>query len=467
MAGLSMSMLLSSLGTSIASVALPTLATEFAASFAATQWIVLAYLLASTTLLVTVGRLGDLMGRRRLLLLGILLFTGAAAIAGAAPTLWVLIAARSAQGLGAAVMVTLSMALIGEAVPKDRTGSAMGLLGTMSAVGTALGPSLGGALIAVAGWRTIFLLNVPLGLLSLLLVLRHLPAETRPRESGPGRFDMPGTLLLALTLGAYALAMTTGRGSFGSLGTGLLLATLVGLWLFVWTEQRAAAPLIRLSAFRDAKLSRALVMSMLVSTVVMATLVVGPFYLSRGLALDAAGVGLVMSVGPLVSALAGVPAGRMVDRLGPSTMTLLGLGGMALGTAALALLPGCGGVIGYMVPLVVITANYALFQAANNTGVMANVASDQRGVVSALLNLSRNLGLITGASFLGAVFAIGAGAEDVTQARPDEAMAGMQATFAVATLLVVVALGVGSRGRCAVLRRAAERAGSATPPCRG
>jgi len=462
-----MSMLLSSLGTSIASVALPTLASEFAASFAAAQWIVLAYLLASTTLLVTVGRLGDTFGRRRLLLLGILLFTGAAAVAGAAPTLWVLIVARSAQGLGAAVMVTLTMALIGEAVPKDRTGSAMGLLGTMSAVGTALGPSLGGALIALAGWRAIFLLNVPLGLLSLVLVLRHLPAETPSRVRGPGRLDVPGTLLLAWTLGAYALAMTTGRGSFGSLGTGLLLAALVGLALFVWAQHRAASPLIRLSAFRDAQLSRAMVMSMLVSTVVMATLVVGPFYLSRALALDAARVGLVMSVGPLVSALTGVPAGRLVDRLGSSTMTLLGLGGMVLGTAAIALLPDWGGPFGYVVPLVAITACYALFQAANNTGVMANVAPDQRGVASALLNLARNLGLITGASFLGAVFAIGTGAQDVTQARPAEAVAGMQATFAVATLLVVVALGVGSRGRGASLRRAAERTGSATPPCRG
>src|SRR6186713_2317088 len=142
LAALSLSMLLSSLGTSIANVGLPTLAQAFNASFQAVQWIVLAYLLAITTLIVSAGRLGDLIGRRRLLLAGISLFTAASVLCGMAPTLWLLIAARAAQGLGAAVMMALAMALIGETVSKAKTGRAIGLLGTMSAVGTALGPTL-------------------------------------------------------------------------------------------------------------------------------------------------------------------------------------------------------------------------------------------------------------------------------------------------------------------------------------
>src|SRR5215216_2191711 len=146
LASLSLSMLLSSLGTSIANVALPTLADAFNASFQNVQWIVLAYLLAITTLIVSAGRLGDMIGRRRLLLAGLALFTAASLLCGIAPTLGWLIAARAAQGLGAAVIMALTMAFVGETVPKARTGSAMGLLGTMSAIGTALGPSLGGAL---------------------------------------------------------------------------------------------------------------------------------------------------------------------------------------------------------------------------------------------------------------------------------------------------------------------------------
>src|SRR5882672_10467797 len=141
---LCLSMLLSSLGTSIANVGLPTLAQVFHASFHEVQWIVLAYLLAITTLIVSVGRLGDLIGRRRLLLSGICLFTVASLLCGVAPTLGLLIAARAAQGLGAAIMMALTVALVAETVPNAKTGSAMGLLGTMSAIGTTLGPSLGG-----------------------------------------------------------------------------------------------------------------------------------------------------------------------------------------------------------------------------------------------------------------------------------------------------------------------------------
>src|SRR5438105_2321078 len=148
LANLSLSMLLSSLGTSIANVGLPTFAHAFNASFQEVQWIVLAYLLAITTLIVSVGRLGDIIGRRRLLLVGIFLFTVASVLCGVAPTLWLLIAARAAQGLGAAIMMALTMAFVGDTVPKANTGSAMGMLGTMSAIGTALGPSLGGALIS-------------------------------------------------------------------------------------------------------------------------------------------------------------------------------------------------------------------------------------------------------------------------------------------------------------------------------
>ena len=442
LAGLSLSMLLSSLGTSIANVALPTLALAFTATFQEVQWIVLAYLLAITTLIVSVGRLGDIIGRRRLLLAGIFLFTTASILCGVAPSLWLLIAARAAQGLGAAVMMALTMAFVGETVPKAKIGSAMGLLGTMSAIGTALGPSLGGVLIAGLGWRAIFLVNVPLGVLTLLLAQRHLPADRRKTNSDRVRFDYAGTLLLALTLAAYALAMTIGRGHFGSLNVALLSAAFIGVGLFVLAEARAASPLIRLSMFRDPVLSASLAMSALVSTVVMATLVVGPFYLSRALGLDAAMVGLVLSVGPLVAALTGFPAGRIVDRLGTQRMTICGLIGMAIGASILTVLPLALGIPGYVGPIIVITAGYAVFQTANNTAVMKDIRPDQRGVISGMLNLSRNLGLITGASAMGAVFAFASATTDITTARPAAVATGMRITFAVAAGLIVVALAI-------------------------
>ena len=352
LASLALCMLLPSLGTSIANVALPTLAEAFAASFQQVQWVVLAYLLATTTLIVSVGRLGDIAGRRRLLIAGIVLFTAASAVCGVASGLWLLIAARAAQGLGAAIMMALTMAFVGEAVPKARTGSAMGLLGTMSAVGTALGPSLGGVLIAGFGWRAIFFVNVPLGVLALVLAQRCLPADRRASKAERSRFDTVGTLLLALTLAAYALAMTIGRGRFGLVNVALLAAAALGVGLFVLAEARAASPLIRLARFRDPVLGASLAMSAIVSTVMMATLVVGPFYLAGALGLDTALVGIVMSVGPVIAALTGVPAGRIVDRFGAQRTTVSGLAGMAVGCSALCVAPAALGIAGYAIPVV-------------------------------------------------------------------------------------------------------------------
>lgn len=454
LASLSLSMLLSSLGTSIANVGLPTLAQAFAASFQHVQWIVLAYLLAITTLIVSVGRLGDLTGRRRLLLAGIFLFTLASVLCGIAPTLGLLIAARVAQGLGAAVMMALTMAFVGETVPKAKTGSAMGLLGTMSAIGTALGPSLGGVLIAGLGWRAIFLIMLPLGILTFLLARRYLPVDRRAPKTDRAGFDKVGTLLLGASLAAYALAVTVGRGHFDGLNLALLLAAVLGGGLFVLVQARVASPLIRLAAFRNAVLSTSLAMNVLVSTVMMATLVVGPFYLSRALGLDAALVGIVMSIGPIISALSGVPAGRIVDRLGAAFMVIVGLIVMAAGLVALSMLPAMFGSAGYIAAIAVLTPGYQLFQAANNTTVMVDVPPDQRGVISGMLNLSRNLGLITGASVMGAVFALASGAIDIMTAPPAAVATGMRITFAVAALLIVVALAIAAGGRARMTRPA-------------
>ena len=381
MAALALCMLLPSLATSIANVALPSLAAAFDAPYAEIQWVVLAYLIANTASVAGAGRLGDLWGRRRLLASGIALFTAASVLCALSKTGWALYFARAAQGIGAAAMMALSLAFVADTVPRERTGRAMGLLGTTSAIGTALGPSIGGVLIASFGWPAIFLLNVPLGIVAWVLVRTRLPADApRLPASDAGS---PASLVVQATLSAY-------------------------------------------SRLGDRTLRGSLAMSGLVSMVMMATLVIGPFHLAGGLGLPMAAVGIVMSTGPVVAALAGVPAGRMVDRLGARRMALAGLLGMAAATAALAVVPSSWGVAGYALPLMVLTAHYALFQAANNTAVMSGVAQERRGAVSGVLNLSRNLGLIAGASAMGALYAA----------------AGAGPAFAAATVVVLAAVAI-------------------------
>jgi MFS family permease len=397
MAALCLAMLLPSLDTSIANSSLPTLAEAFGASFKTVQWVVLAYLAAVTTTIVGAGRLGDRIGRRRLLLGGMALFTAASVACGAAPNIEGLIAARAAQGLGAAVMLAMTMALAGEVAPRARAGTAIGLLGTMSATGTALGPSLGGMLAATVGWRAIFLVSVPLGVVALVMAMRWLPAD------GPRAARVRG----------------------GALGIGGALGLRGDL-----AEMR--------QLLREPGLAAGLTMTLLVAMVIMATLVVGPFHLARGLGLGTAQVGFVMSVGPLVAALMGVPAGRLTDRHGAARVTRIGLMAMLVGCLALAVMPVSLGVAGYVGAVGFITAGYALFQASNNTAIMSAVDGGRRGVVAGMLSLARNLGLMAGVGGMGVVFEIGAGTGDVGGAGAEAVVGGMRGVFLVGAVIVML-----------------------------
>ena len=363
---------LASLGTSIANVGLPTLAREWDASFLAVRWVVLSYLLSLTALAVFAGRLGDRFGHRRLLLAGIALFALGSLACAAAPTLGWLLAARVAQGAGAAAMSALALALAPRSLPPGKTGTAMGWLGSTSAIGTAAGPALGGALIDGFGWRAMFALLFALGSLALLAGRAALSVEAEargPRERKPFAFD--------------------------------------------------------------ARVTAGLAANVLVSTVVMSTLVVGPFHLAGALALGAAGIGAVMTAGPLVAALVGPLAGRWVDRAGHERLALGALGLMAVGAALLAAFAASSHLASYVLPLVVLTAAYALFQSANNTGVMTAASSADRGTVSGALNLSRNAGLIAGAWIMANVFDFGA---------TGGVAAGTRATFALASVLALIAM---------------------------
>lgn len=390
---LALAMLLASLGTSIANIALPALAEVFASSFAQIQAVVVAYLATLTATVVIAGRLGDRYGLKPALLTGFGLFALASLACSLAPDLWWLIGARAVQGIGAAFLMTLSMALMRQTADDARIGRAMGLLGTISALGTALGPSLGGLLLAATGWRGIFLVQFLPAVVGLVLALATLPDDTG--------------------------------------------------------QKRTSRPSLR--CVLDAALVPGLVVNMLVAVVMMTTLVVGPFYLGSGLGLKASLAGLIMAIGPVIAIFAGAPSGRLVDAWGGQRVLMIGLSLVAAGAFLLALLPGMIGTAGYVLAIAVLTPGYQLFQAANNTVVMADIAGDRRGTVSGLLGLSRNIGLILGASLMGAVFAASVGTDTFADVDPVAIGRGMRLTFLLAGAIVIAAIGI------VMLARRAER----------
>ncbi|MCA6970510.1 MFS transporter [Pectobacterium carotovorum] len=379
---LALAILSASLGTSIANIALPTLTAVFSAPFAQVQAVVIAYLAAMALSVVIAGRLGDRYGLKPVFITGLGLFAIASLLCAIAPQLWQLIAARAFQGIGAAFLMTLGMALLRQTAGEKHVGRAMGIVGTVSALGTALGPSVGGFLLAIAGWRSLFWIQIPLVTVVLFMAFTLLPATpVKEKASLSGGLSLRNTTLLSnLTINAA------------------------------------------------------------VTAVIMTTLIVGPYYLGLGLGLKEMLVGLVMAIGPAVATFSGIPSGRLVDTWGFRRALTAGLSLVVTGTFMLAILPNLLGVTGYILAIIVLTPGYQLFQAANNTATLAEVPGNQRGTVSGLLNLSRNIGLIAGASIMGQVFALGVGTEDFIHAAPASLANGMQLTFFLAGAMVLVAI---------------------------
>jgi MFS family permease len=382
--GLALAMLMASLDTSMTSAALPRLAAAFGASFADAQWILLAYLVPVTALSVAAGRLGDIYGRRDLLLAGTALFGAGAMASATATALWMLIVARAVQGVAAALITSLALALAADRARSRSAARSMGQLAAMSAIGTTVGPVLSG-LFAGTRPQSVFLLDVPLVIAAFVLTRAFQTEERVMRQSAA-----------------------------------------TGNW-------RAIA-----GTMRDRAVAIAVSSNAIVATVIMATLIVGPFYLRCALGLTARRAGMVLSAGPAMAALTSLLAGGLIERAGSVRAIAGGLGLIVAGSASLAVLPRSLG--GYVTAVLTITAGYAVFQTANNARVVSQSGSARRGVAGGLLGLSRNLGLIAGTSVMGAIFLRGTGVSDLTAATADQVTGGMRAVFAVSAAIVALVL---------------------------
>ncbi|WP_367715129.1 MFS transporter [Nitratireductor sp. GISD-1A_MAKvit] len=434
--------LTASLGLSVASVLLPTLTKDFSATVSDVQWVVLAYLISVTVTIVSAGRLGDLFGHRRVLLAGLVIFIAASVWSAMAPGLGALIAGRALQGMGGAILMALPMSIARDLVPADRLGTAMGLLGTTSASGTALGPSLGGLMLAGGDWRWAFWLLAGFAIVTLFLSMTAISVDRQRVRPSLKALDAPGTLVLVIALAAYALA-TSGTGVGLSFSPVFLMAlAALATALFVTVEKRAASPLVPMALLLNWNTGGGFLMNLSVGAIMMTTLVVGPFFLAFSLGLNDALIGLVLAVGPFVAALSGVPAGRLTDRLGVRRVMILGLMQITAGALCLAFLPRVLGVSGYVIALISLTPAFQLFLAANNTAVLVHAPREQRGRLSGLLGLSRNLGLMTGASAMSSLFVVFLGRGEVAQAPGADVARAFSMTFTGAAVLALMTLGL-------------------------
>ncbi|MEO1554887.1 MAG: MFS transporter [Pseudomonadota bacterium] len=446
LSGPSLSIVLASLGTSTAAVTLPELSESFQDHGVNPALVVSAYILATTAFIVPVGRASDLWGRRTVLVVSLCLYTLGALLAFQAPTLPMLIASRFIQGMGAAGMMAMPLALVRDFIPLSRVGRWMGAMGTMSAIGTASGPAIGGAVVAAFGWRAVYLLQIPVALAALTLCFLY---TQNPRHTNEHKeFDLLGASVLAISFAALTFLISDLADGI-DLAIAILAVAAGGAFLaFLWIEKRSRSPIIPLGLLRSAHLRVSLVMNAIVSLVMMGILVVGPFFLMDGLELTTAQMGLAMSVGPIVSALSGIPAGRLTERIGAERAVLVGATAMVVATALMAGLPHILGFAGFVLAFVTLSPSYQIFFAALNTSVMTQTSEQDRGVTSGILNLSRNFGFILGAGAVSALFWSMADIEGNAGDTTVQIGAAMAGTFAICSFL---SLGVVSLA--VVLRR--------------
>ena len=392
--------LMGQLDTSIVTVALPTLQRSFHASIGSVTWVGLSYLLV---LVSAVGRLADMWGRKLLYVYGFIIFIAASVLCGFAPDLAALCGFRALQALGAAMLQANSLAIIVLVVPRRSLGRAIGLQGAAQAIGLALGPSVGGLLLAAGGWRLIFLVNVPLGIVGVIAALAFVPRSQNLQQKVA--FDRKGLVLflpaVVALLTAISFGATEGWGS--SLIVGLFIAGAVLAVWFVCHERVFDEPMLDPDLFRNRAFSAGILSGMGSYLVMFGVLLLVPFYLTRGLGFGAARAGLELMTLPLFFGLTAPGAGKMADRIGARRLTGTGMALVALGLVALGLLqPGTSA---FLALLALIGVGLGLFTSPNNAAIMGSTPPQQAGMASGVLNMTRGMGTALGLVLTGLIFA--------------------------------------------------------------
>jgi len=395
------------LDASIVTVALPTLQRTFHASVGAVTWVGLSYLLVLVATVAAVGRFADMWGHKLLYVYGFGIFIVGSALCGLAPNLGTLIAFRALQAVGAALLQANSVAIVVLAVPRTSLGKAIGIQGAAQAIGLALGPTVGGFLLAAGGWRLIFFVNVPFGLLGmiagLVLIPRSRHLQTRVR------FDWTGLSMFFPAVVAVFVAVSFGnsRGWTSPVILGLFVVGIALVVAFIRREGRCPEPMLDLGLFRTSRFSAGIASGMLSYLVMFGVLFLVPFYLERGLRFGSGRAGLELMVMPLALGVTAPVAGRLADLVGARSLTVGGMVTVSAGLAVLGVLRPSTPV--FLLLLVVVGVGLGLFTPPNNAAIMGSVPPGQSGLASGVLNMTRGMGTALGLALTGLVFDVAGG----------------------------------------------------------
>jgi EmrB/QacA subfamily drug resistance transporter len=385
---------------SMVNVILPTLTEVFSAELALAQWVPMIYLLIISSLLLFFGRLGDIWGYKKVFMSGLVCFVIASGLCGCSPTIAWLIAFRAVQGVGAAMMMAVPLALITACFPPEALGQALGTYSVSISAGLAIGPSVGGALASTLGWRVAFLINVPIGLAALLVAWKVLPNV----RGEPGRNDYCGAFLSFVCLFCLLMCVNLAQNSGVTTESFILLVAFAAAGTaFFLVEKSRSQPMLDFGLFRNVTFAFASMSALLNFMAQYVVIFLTPFYLQRVFALPPARVGLIMTAFPLAVMAVAPLSGWLSDRIGSRLLSCLG---SLVCAGAMVILSGLrppSGSLEIAMKLALFGIGTGIFQSPNTSAAMGGVPRPHLGVASAVLSEMRNVGMVMGIGLAGLV----------------------------------------------------------------
>ena len=394
---------MSVLDSSIVNVALPVIATNLGVELAVVQWVVSAYLLVITILLPLFGKFGDMYGRRRIFMLGFSIFTLGSLLCGISSTIWSLVAARVVQALGASMLMANSPAIVSMTFPGKDRGRALGMVGTVVALASMAGPSVGGILVGVFSWQSIFYINLPIGIVAYVLGYFILPTEEKHQQ---GTFDFLGAVLFAVGMTGFLVVLIHGQEwGWGSYIVRIIsIMTILFLSIFVWHENRIKQPMIELSLFKNWPFLAGNLSGLLSFMAMFSNTMLLPFYLHTILSLSPTEIGLVITPFPLLMAVAAPISGYLSERVSPVLLTSTGLTIMMAGLLYLSTLDAQSVIWQLIIGQAIMGLGTGIFQSPNNNSVLSSVPAEKVGLASGISALMRNVGMVSGIAVAVSIF---------------------------------------------------------------
>lgn len=434
---------MSTLDSSIVNVALPKMSQLLGVSAQAIAWIVSVYLLVIVGTILIFGRLGDIIGKSRVFLYGVLGFTIGSLLCGMSNSFFMLVISRAIQGLGAAAAMATNQGIITQVFPASERGKALGITGTFVALGSMAGPPVGGFIVNSFRWEYIFLINVPIGALVYMMGLKILP---RSKGTSGESFDIKGSVLFIISISALFLSLILGEdaGYENPLIIGGFVLFFAAFALFIWLERRTEVPLLQLKLFQNGLFSLSIFCSFISFVAISGSTIILPFYLQNTLQYSPAFTGLILMVSPIILAVVAPFSGQMSDKIGSEFLTFLGLTVTGAGLYLMSTLTQNSSIWILIVYITVMSVGNGLFQSPNNSLTMSTAPKNMLGISGSVNALIRNMGMISGISISVLLLysrmshKIGYRVSDYVVGRDDVFIYGMKGVYLMAALVCAI-----------------------------